>query len=146
MEIVKLSLAGLAAFSCSAADIDEPAENQPADAAAPVAEARNEPLPVPEPAPQAAEIAERCGIFSDRSADGLLLQAYADPGMNGEYRFDVWMNGPGGSADIVQSGAMEPSGSSVLGEINVDPSANWRAELTITGKNGATLCSARGGA
>ncbi len=90
------------------------------------------------------DTSELCAIHTEQSAGGLRLTALAAEGLEGEYVFSLRQEGPGGSANIMQSGEIEPSyeGPSILSEVAVDPGGSYSASLQTYTYDGVFTCRA----
>lgn len=89
--------------------------------------------------------AAACALNAEPARGGVMLRAYAGPGLSGDYRLTAEIVQNGGSASISQAGPFEASETpALLTEIAAGAGAGWRARLTLDTQQGRFVCATSG--
>lgn len=165
LAILLAAATALAACSSDPRSLAEPAApaaplaQDPAPAPAPERFDEAMALPLPLPPPRASEPpyphpgapsvrrsqADLCDVIVERTRNGVVLTAVADPGrpMSGRYSFIITKDGGGNSSDIEQEGPFRGVSPGMIelssSEISMDRGSGYRATLTLTSQ-GREVC------
>jgi len=88
------------------------------------------------------DVPDMCEIRAETGARGLVLRAFAAPGLAGAYDFAVDIRQSGGSAQIRQGGDFVPEAGLpvLLGEISLNAGARYTARLEVETADGVSAC------
>jgi hypothetical protein len=133
-------------FDDASAPPVEPFEQAFAPPPAPLPPRASEP-PYPHPGAPSIRSARAglCDVAVERTRNGVMLTALADPdrSMSGHYSFIITKSGGGNSSDIEQGGPFRSSSPGVIelssSEISMERGSGYRATLTLTSQ-GREVC------
>jgi hypothetical protein len=101
--------------------------------------------PLPPVAAPRSSFASACDVVVERTRNGIVLTAVADPdrSMSGDYSFVITKGGGGNSSDIEQGGPFRSTGAGAIelssSEISLERGSSYRATLRLTSQ-GREVC------